>query len=75
MSPDLVFDLPRVTAIGQMHLTVENHQGLEAFTPERIIITVPGGQIVVEGQELRVATLQAREITLAGRVRQITFPE
>ncbi len=75
VSPDLVFDLPRVTAIGSMYLCVENHRGLETFTPERIIIAVPGGRIVVDGQDLRVATLHAREITLAGRLRQITFPE
>ncbi|MED4689194.1 sporulation protein YqfC, partial [Peribacillus frigoritolerans] len=29
---DVMMDLPRITMIGQLHIYIENHRGLLAFT-------------------------------------------
>jgi len=65
---DLVFDLPRVTLIGNIEVTVENHRGLIHYSPDRVVIGFGQGQIVIGGQGLAIGSITPEEITLTGRV-------
>ncbi len=73
MSPDLVFNLPRLTVIGSVHLTLENHQGLVGFAPDRIAVRTTAGEVVILGEDLRIGSLGPRDITMSGRITQVLF--
>jgi sporulation protein YqfC len=70
---DLVYDLPRLTAVAGLSLTVENHRGLLAFAPEQVTIAAGAGRIVVRGSDLRVGVVRVEEITVTGRLLAILF--
>ncbi|HVB08767.1 MAG TPA: YabP/YqfC family sporulation protein [Bacillota bacterium] len=70
---DLVYDLPRLTAVAGLSLTVENHRGLLAFAPDQVTIAAGAGRIVVKGSELRVGVVRGEEITVTGQLQAIVF--
>jgi sporulation protein YqfC len=70
---DLVYDLPRLTAVAGLSLTVENHRGLLAFAPDQVTIAAGAGRIVVRGADLRVGVVRGEEITVTGQLRAILF--
>ena len=70
---DLLFDLPRITLVGALQFTVENHRGLLEFLPERVAIGTNGGRVVVTGQELSVGVVRDGEIIVTGRLEAVRF--
>lgn len=70
---DIVFDLPRVTVLGHLQLTVENHRGLLEFLPERVAIGTASGRLVVTGTALMVGVVREGEITVTGRLAEVRF--
>ncbi len=73
VSADLVFDVPRLTLIGSLQLVVENHHGLLAFAPTRVVIGTRDGCIVVEGSDLDLAAVREGEIVVRGCVTRVAF--
>lgn len=70
---DVTLDLPRVQIIGQIHLTVENHRGLVEYSDQRVIIGVPTGRLVVQGDDLAIGFINAEEVTVLGLIRGVHF--
>lgn len=68
---DIVFDLPRITLLGALQLTVENHQGLREFAPGRVVIATRSGLLRVEGEDLRLGVLREGEVSIAGRLHAV----
>ncbi len=66
---EIVFNLPRVVLLGGVHLTVENHRGIRAFKPDRVVIATPSGAVVVEGEELSIGAVREGEVRVSGTVR------
>jgi sporulation protein YqfC len=70
---ELVFDLPRITLVGALQCTVENHRGLLEFFPERVAIGLPDGRLVVTGRDLTVGAVRDGEIVVTGLVEEVRF--
>ncbi len=70
---DLLFDLPRITLVGALQFTVENHRGLLEFLPDRVAIGTNGGRVVVTGQQLTVGVVRDGEIIVTGRLEAVRF--
>jgi len=68
---DLVFDLPRITLIGTVEMTVENHRGLIEYSPERVVIGFGRGQITVKGLDLVIGRIVPDEVTLTGQISSV----
>ena len=68
---EIVFDLPRITILGGLQLTVENHQGVQAFLPGRVVIATRAGLVIVEGEDLRLGVVREGEVTVAGQLRGV----
>lgn len=72
---DVVLDVARVTLVGDVQMAVENHRGLTEYTPDRIVICVPRGQLVVTGAELVIGTITPEEIILMGKISGAHYTE
>ena len=46
---DVMMDLPRITMIGQIHIYIENHRGLLAFSDKEVRLMLKQGQLLIRG--------------------------
>lgn len=49
---DVMMDLPRITMIGQLHIYIENHRGLLAFTDSEVRLMLKNGQLLIKEMPL-----------------------
>ncbi len=70
---DVALDLPRVTILGGMQVTVENHRGIVSYDPCRVVVGMNGGRILITGEDLVLGCVQAEEISVTGLVAAVAF--
>jgi sporulation protein YqfC len=70
---DVLTDLPRVTMVGQIHVYIENHKGLLAFSDKEIRILLKQGQLLIKGQDLVIKVIMPEEIVLEGKIGQVLY--
>ncbi len=70
---DVSLDLPRILLVGRLQLVVENHRGLIDYTPERITVGVPRGQLAVWGRDLVIGSISPEELSVTGQIDGVRF--
>jgi sporulation protein YqfC len=70
---DVVMDLPRITLIGQLHIYIENHKGVLAFTKQELRLAMNQGQLLISGQNFILKTILPEEILLEGIIDKVQF--
>ncbi|WP_044894755.1 sporulation protein YqfC [Bacillus alveayuensis] len=70
---DILMDLPRITMIGQIHIYIENHRGLLAFSDKEIRLLLKQGQLLVKGEDFVIKTILPEEILLEGKISQVLY--
>lgn len=68
---DVVFDLPRMTMIGDRQLYIENHRGVLHFSPDRLSLALPAGELEVAGEELVIRGIWTEEVFIEGVIRHV----
>lgn len=71
--PDLAFNLPRITMLGNLHLQIENHKGILEYQPHRIMILVTQGNLNIYGSNLVLKNIKIDEMEISGKIKQIEF--
>jgi sporulation protein YqfC len=70
---DVMMDLPRITMIGQIHIYIENHRGLLAFTDKELRLLLEHGQLLIKGNSFVIKTIFPEEILLEGKIDQVIY--
>lgn len=70
---DVMMDLPRITMIGQIHVYIENHQGLITFSDKELRLLLKQGQLLIRGNAFVIKTILPEEILLEGKIDQVTY--
>jgi sporulation protein YqfC len=70
---DVMMDLPRITMIGQIHIYIENHRGLLAFSDRELRLLLKQGQLLVKGKGFVIKTILPEEILLEGKIDQVIY--
>ncbi|RKP55218.1 sporulation protein YqfC [Cohnella endophytica] len=65
---DVVLDLPRITMIGGLQVTVENHRGILHFSPDNLRLAMDNGEMEVTGQNLIIRNIGAEEVFVEGNI-------
>ncbi|GEL78317.1 sporulation protein YqfC [Tenuibacillus multivorans] len=68
---DVIYDYPRITLIGDIHLYIENHHGLLTFESNEIKVKQQNSVIHVRGQDLVIKNLLKKEIVIEGKIDSI----
>ena len=68
---DIVLDLPRLTLVGSIEVTLENHRGIIEYTSERLRMALPEGEIVITGQDLMLVSLAPGEVVVRGKISSL----
>ncbi|SCC43259.1 sporulation protein YqfC [Priestia flexa] len=72
---DVLMDLPRITLVGQIHIYIENHKGLLAFSDTEIRVLLKQGQMLVRGEGLVIKVILPEELVLEGKINQVLYLE
>lgn len=72
---DLLFDLPRLTLIGNKELHIENHRGVRHFSSERLVLSLTQGALEIKGTGLFIQAIQSSEVTIEGEIHHIHYIE
>jgi sporulation protein YqfC len=70
---DVMMDLPRITMIGQIHIYIENHRGLIAFSDKELRLLLKQGQLLIKGSTFVIKTILPEEILLEGKIDQVQY--
>lgn len=70
---DVMFDLPKITLLGNVQLYIENHRGIIEYRPEAIRISVNTGEVEVIGKELVIRAITSEEIHLDGLIQAVNY--
>ncbi|GLB58250.1 sporulation protein YqfC [Cytobacillus sp. NCCP-133] len=70
---DVMMDLPRITMIGQIHIYIENHRGLLAFSDKELRLLLKQGQLLIKGKAFVIKTILPEEILLEGKIDSVTY--
>lgn len=70
---DVVFDLPRITMIGNMQLYIENHRGVIDFSQNNLRLNLSVGGLEVMGEQLVIRSISADEIFIEGLLSNVRY--
>lgn len=70
---DVIFDLPRVTMVGNMQMYIENHRGVLHFSSSLLRLQLSVGAIEVKGEELVIRTILPEEVFIEGAIQDIHY--
>lgn len=70
---DAVMDLPRITMIGQLHIYIENHNGVLQFSDKELHLALKQGQLLIKGESFVLKTILPEEILLEGKINQVIY--
>jgi len=73
LSPDVMLGLPKITIIGQIHIYIENHKGLEGFTDTQLQLATQNGSIYINGTGFVLKLMLPEEILLEGTIEKVLF--
>jgi len=65
---DVVLNLPRITMIGGIQMTVENHRGVLHFSSESLRLAMEKGELEITGNELVIRNIGAEEVFVEGTI-------
>jgi len=68
---DVSLDLPRIVIVGELGVLIQNHRGLIQYSPDRIVVGVGEGQIVVTGESLKISEVNREDMIVRGRIKTV----
>ncbi|MDA3130741.1 sporulation protein YqfC [Aliibacillus thermotolerans] len=70
---DVILDVPRLTMVGQVHVLIENHQGILHFSSEHVRLKVVFGELSIQGTGLTIKNILPNELLLEGTVEEVRY--
>ncbi|WP_156290694.1 sporulation protein YqfC [Oceanobacillus salinisoli] len=70
---DVILELPRITVIGQIHVYIENHQGLATYSDTELKLKINKGYVQIKGKSFVLKMMLPEEILLEGTITEVKF--
>lgn len=70
---EIVYDLPKVTLIGHVQLSMENHRGIIEYSAGKIRIAINSGEMEILGQDLYIRNISRDEICIEGDIASLKY--
>ncbi|MGB9680042.1 MAG: sporulation protein YqfC [Thermoanaerobacteraceae bacterium] len=68
---DVLLNLPRITLIGRIQVSIENHKGIIEYVPERIRINTSIGIIRIKGKKMIINSIMTEVIVINGEIEVV----
>ncbi|MBP2078156.1 sporulation protein YqfC [Oceanobacillus polygoni] len=70
---DIILEMPRITVIGNIHLYIENHQGLAVYSENELKLKTNNGYVQIRGTSFVLKMMLPKEILLEGTISEVKF--
>lgn len=70
---DIMLDLPKIVLVGNLQVFIENHRGIQEYTPQLVRVVVNEKVVEVTGENLTLRNILPDEICVEGRIDTLTF--
>ncbi len=70
---DVLLELPRLTMIGNFHLYIENHKGLETYSETELKVKTTNGYVQILGSSFVLKQMLPEEILLEGEIEEVKY--
>ncbi len=68
---DIIMDLPKLTLIGNIQVSILNHKGIVEYTETSIRVNTKSGIFKITGESLEIKTILSEEIIIIGLISNI----
>lgn len=68
---DIMMNLPKLTLIGNIQLSILNHKGIIEYTEKDIRVNTKTGIFKITGEDLEIKTILSEEIIIVGIIKKI----
>lgn len=73
MPEELTMDMPRITLIGNIKLSVENHKGIIEYGRQNTKLKVNNGYLTALGDDFVLKNISPDEVLLQGKIKEIAI--
>ncbi len=70
---EVLMNLPRMTLIGNIQLYLENYGGIIEYNQEILRLSIRGGEIVIQGDDLVIRNFFSEEIYIEGKIHSVEY--
>ncbi len=70
---DIVLNLPRISIVGNIQFSIENHRGIIEYSDDTIKIGIKDGELIIKGIDLEIKNIYSHEILIEGKFEKIIF--
>lgn len=70
---DILMSIPRITAVGNRELVIENYFSLYEYTSDVIKIKAPDYILKIDGTDLKLSLISREALKISGIFAQISF--
>jgi len=70
---DIMLDLPKIVLVGNLQVFIENHRGIQEYTPCFVRVVVSDKVIEVTGENLTLRNIMPDEICVEGQISGLAF--
>ena len=66
--PEELVGMARLSLTAGRHAVIENHRGVLDYSPERIVVGILSGSIILMGADLRISAMSRDAMIVRGRI-------
>jgi len=70
---ELMDQWPKITIVGEDEIIIENHNGIEIFGKNDIIINTKVGKILLYGDDFKIVFMSGGTIVVNGIIKKVEF--
>ncbi len=70
---DIAANLPHIELRGFTECSLDCHRAIVAYEPEKIIIALNTGEVLIEGAGLELRHMHRDRLTVTGQIAALTF--
>ena len=70
---DIMLDLPKIVLVGNLQVFIENHRGIQEYSPRLVRVVVSDKVVEVTGENLTLRNILPDEICVEGQIFTVSF--
>jgi sporulation protein YqfC len=73
MPAEALLNLSRVEIVGRLQVRVENHRGVKRYQPNQVVLDLPEGCLIIDGQGLVIGWVDQDDLLVTGRIQGVRY--
>ncbi|MDD7794528.1 sporulation protein YqfC [Clostridium sp. 'White wine YQ'] len=70
---DVMFNLPKITIVGNSEVCIENHKGIISFDRESVKVNSKIGTVLITGESFEISFIGGETLVIQGIFKSIVY--